>query len=96
MGLATGVTLQHRQRHEQDEFDQLASVRKSPSTVKSTRRKGNKLNITEQIEETLKNDRRMKTTKRRLNIIHQFVCLKDVDDNITSKMEEVSRVPAKF
>ncbi len=51
----------------------------------------------EQIEETLKKGKSMKTTKKRLGVgRHQSFALKDANGNVTNNMEEVLRVAEEF
>lgn len=50
-----------------------------------------------EVEETLKNDRNIKTTKRRLNISrHQLLTVKDSNGIVTKDMEKVLRVAKKL
>ncbi len=47
----------------------------------------------EQIEETLKNGKSIKTTKRRLSVgKHQLFPLNDANGNVTKNMEDVLKV----
>ncbi len=51
----------------------------------------------EQIKETLKKGKSVKTTERRLGVgRHQLFALKDANGNVTSNMEEVLRVAEEF